>query len=187
MTVLIYHIALVVHFLGLIGLFGGFILYHRAMPALRSASTVEEARPWFDVLAATGRMHIGGLGFLLISGLLMAFLRWREFSPFATLGLLGIVLIGFLTGGVSGRWLGRVGAELQTVGDGRLPSPLRTTLSESTPWVATSAANGMALAILWIMTDKPGWVGSVAVLCIAGAAGAWLGALIARREPGTGG
>ena len=180
---LVYDIALVVHFLGLIGLFGGFILYHRVVPPLRGATTGKEARPWLGLLAATPPMHQGGLGFLLVSGLAMAYLRWQGVLPWMVVGLVGLVLIGSLTGGISGRWVKRVGREVDSASDGPLPNPLRALLSASTPRAATSAANGMALSLLWIMTGKPGWVGSFAVLAIAGAAGGWLGTLVARRQP----
>jgi len=186
---MLYDLALVAHFLGLIGLFGGFIIYHRVMPGLRRATTGKEARPWLGLLAATPRMQEGGLGFLLVSGLTMAFLRWRGVFPWMVVGLTGLVLIGFLTGGVSGKWIGRVRHEVGAAGDGPFPGHLRGILSATTPWATTSAANGMALSLLWIMTAKPGWIGSLGVLVIAGVAGGWVGILVGSskgtRETGT--
>ena len=153
------------------------------MPGLRASTTAKEAHGGLVLLAATPRMQQGGLGLTLLSGLVMAFSHWRGVSGWMVAGLVGFLLIGILIGTISGRWIKRVTREVESASDEAFSNDLRLLLTAAAPWAATSAANGMALSLLWIMTAKPAWVVSLALLIVAGAIGGWLGLAAGRRSP----
>src|SRR3954468_10007383 len=72
-----YELVKVVHFLGFTALIGFFIIYSRAGPKLRAATDVKEVRTWLGLLAVAQPMVPGGAGMLTVSGLIMAWMRWR--------------------------------------------------------------------------------------------------------------
>src|SRR5262245_45220992 len=109
---MLYQVILFVHFLGLIGLFGGFILYHRAIVRLRSSTSVGQAQGWLDLLGTTSPMLGGVMGLLVLSGLTLGYLRWEGAFPFMAVGLGGAVIIGILTGSSAGRWVKKMREEM---------------------------------------------------------------------------
>ncbi len=64
-----------------------------------------------------------------------------------------------------------------------IPADFTRAIEERPQWIMMGAANGMALAIVWLMTTKPGWLVSTGVLILFAVLGAVIGArLVARGE-----
>lgn len=177
-----YLIVLFFHFVGLIALAGGFVVFHRTMGGLRRASTVEQARDWFGVLATSRPMIQGGLGLLVLTGLAMGGMNWRGAYPWLVAALAGAIVVGGLAGGGAGVWMRRTKAMLDGGASGAIPAALTEQLRMPRPWIAIACANGLVLGVVWVMTTKPDWIGSFAVLIVTGAAGAWIGSGIAKRK-----
>lgn len=177
-----YAIVLFLHFLGVIALFGGFIVFHRSMAILRRANTVEQALPWFGLLATSRPMIQGGLGLLVLTGFALGGMNWRGPYPWLVAALVGAIVAGGLAGGIAGVWMRGTKAMLHEGASGAIPAPLGAQLRMSRPWVAIACANGLALGVVWVMTTKPDWIGSFAVLIVTAVAGAWVGSSIAKRK-----
>jgi len=166
-----YEIAKVVHFMGLIALFGFFVVWSRAGRKLRAAATANEARTWLTLLDMTRPMLPSGAVMLAASGIAMAALRWRGAHPFVAVGLVAVLLI----------WLGwaivgvrHLRAMRAAVGDsaGPVPASAAAVILDPAPWGVLGLLNGAALGVLFVMTTKLGWVAAVAVVvALAGIVG----------------
>lgn len=177
-----YEIAKVVHFLGLIALFGFFVLQSRVGGKLRAAGSVAEVREWLGLLEAT-RGTLPGAGVMFIaSGLAMAGMRWRGNYPFVTVGLVTLLLIWIVGAIVSGRHLRAMRGAVSRAAEGVVPVEVAHVILDPARWGTIATLNGAALGVLFVMTTKIGWLGSVAtVLGLAGLVGT-LFTLAVRRQ-----
>src|SRR3954469_19157157 len=91
-----YEIAKGVHFMGLIALFGFFVIFARVGEQLRTATTMHDVRGWLGVLEATRGMIPGATGMFIVSGGVMAWLRWRGPHPFMIVGFVTLIVIAAL-------------------------------------------------------------------------------------------
>lgn len=175
-----YQLVKIVHFMGLIALFGFFILYTRAGGRVRAAVTTGEARPWLELLEVARPMLPSGIVMLAVSGALMGWFRWRGAYPFMAVGVVTALAIWLAWAGVGARHLRAMRAELGDA-DGTMAPPAAGVLRDPTRWGVMGAINGAALGVLVVMTLKLGWVGSIAIVLV-GATLVGVGiALTARR------
>jgi hypothetical protein len=157
----LYGIALFLHILGVINLFGGMVLVQQAGGRLRGSSTWEEARHWLGLLAVTRGMFAFGSVLLLVTGIYMTHQGWT-YRPWIVVAIVVVVLFAVVGGAVLGRrlaGLGRMAAERSgpiADGDGAL-------FRSPGFWSAVFALNGGALGVVWLMTNKPDWTVSIAV------------------------
>ncbi|MGH7564324.1 MAG: DUF2269 family protein [Gemmatimonadota bacterium] len=177
----LYDIALFVHMLGLIALFGAFVVSVGAGARLRSATDMEQIRTWLGLLESTGPMFPAGLGLLLLSGLYMMMDSWRALYPWIAVALVGLILIGVLGGVVVGRRLRALSAATAESG-GTVSEDLSRRIAEPLTWTMMAALNGLALGIVWVMSTKPGWAGSIIAVALATVLGAALGSISVRRS-----
>ena len=171
-------IALTIHILGLIAVFGAFVIQHRVLARLRQATGRAEARPWAELLAATAPMLPSGAIMLLLTGGYMS-RAWEPLRPAwiltSAVGVLFIGGVGFFLIGSFRRAL-RLTAE----GDGMV-APVSFAVSRASR-ILHAAANGTALGTIWLMTAKPGWAESVAVMVVPAVIGACIGARLSARR-----
>ena len=149
-------VAMTVHILGIIATFAAFAMQARARGRLRVASTVEEARPWAQLLGMTRPMLPSGAAMLLGSGGWLAGLAHLGFPAWLGVSAAAVLFIG-LAGVIAGR-------------------RLAAAIGDRSAWMALSAANGAALGIIWLMAARPPTAASVAVVALA----ALIGAVAAR-------
>src|SRR5215212_9012079 len=97
-----YDIALFVHILGVIALFGAFVIHVRAGSRLRASSSVEQVHTWLGLLETTQPMFHGGSLMLLASGVFMTATAWRSPQAFITVGLIGVLTIWALSAAAGG-------------------------------------------------------------------------------------
>jgi hypothetical protein len=176
----IYSIALFLHFLGLITLFGAFAIYLRTGARLRAATAMEEAHSCLGLLESTNPMFPAGLMLLLASGVVMLITRWRSAQPWIVVGLVGLVAITAIGGVVSSRQL-RAIRDAAPADERSISAELERAIANRAPWLVTAALAGGALGIVWVMTIKPGWVGSIAAVTIATVLGAFVESIAARN------
>ncbi len=179
----VYDAMLFVHILGVVMLFGAITLTQVGVTRLGRAATIEEMRLWVGMTQIAGRMFPISFVLILVGGLYMAGDRWSFGDPWIVVALASLVVLGALGGGVLGRTLEAVGRSLADDGSARpAASPdfgARLSASLRPPMMALA---GVAIGVLWLMTNKPGWVASIAVVAGLGLVGAALGALMARRN-----
>ena len=170
-----YELTKIVHFLGLIALFGGFAIHARAGGYLRGAKTLADIRGALVWLNVTRAMLNGGMVMMLVSGLIMVFLRWRGAVPFTTIGMIVLLLIGAVSV-INNRHLRAISAATPP-GDGSPSADLRAVILRPLAWTVALSRNTAALGVLIIMTLKTGWIASIAIVVVL----AVLGAVVSRR------
>lgn len=176
-----YEIAKVVHFMGLIALFGFFVIYVRAGRRLRAATTLSEARIWLGLLEETRGMLPGAAVMFIVSGLTMAALRWRGAYPFITVGLVTLLTIWTVWALVGARHLRSMRAAAGDA-DGPISPALARLILDPVRWGTTAALNGAALGVLFVMTTKLGWAAALAVVLLVAALVGGIFTTIVRRQ-----
>jgi len=158
-----YEIAKVLHFLGLIALFGFFVIWSRAGGKLRATDTAIEARTWLGLLDMTRPMLPSAAAMLGGSGIVMAALRWRGPYPFVAVGLVTVIVIWVVWALVGARHLRAMRAVVGE-SDGPLPPTAARLILDPTPWGVLGLLNGAALGVLFVMTTKLGWFAALSVV-----------------------
>lgn len=176
-----YEVVKLIHYLALIALFGAFVIYPRAGARLRASTTEAEARAWLGMLELTRGMVNGGAPMMVVSGGLMAWLRWRALYPFTAIGALTLTLAWILFVASPSRHLRLVRAALAQ-GEGEVPPNTARMISKPGPWTAMMSINLAVLGVLAEMTLKLGWTAGVALVAGAAVLGAVIARTILRRE-----
>lgn len=175
-----YAIAFVVHMLGIISLFGGFILFQHAGARLRSAATWEEARLWASMIRVMPAMATGGSVFLLASGLYMAIAKWGMRTAWVSMGMAAVVVLTLLGVLVVKPAMEKVFRAVDS-SSGPIDEGARNAIKGSPLWPWNFAMNSASLSILWLMSAKPGWGVSIALPLGFAILGALAGRALARR------
>jgi small-conductance mechanosensitive channel len=176
-----YELVKVVHFMGLIALFGSFVIYPRAGPRLRAATTMNEVRSWLGMLELTRGMFHGGAGMMLLSGVAMTAMRWRTPTPFVAVGMITLLVMWIVFAVIPNRHLRAIRAAVDDR-TGPVPADVSRTILNARPWVTMFALNIVTLGVLFEMTLKLGWVGAVSLVVGAAILGAVIGVTVMRRE-----
>ena len=168
-----YGSALFVHVAFAILLVGGGVYTHLAMTLVPRARSVDGVRShvlWLHVLVKA----IPPLaGVVLVTGVYMAFAGswWGAGWPVVSLVL--FALGGAVASLLIDRRVARLRAALDEMPDGPVTPEIGVGLIDPTLRLAGSVLVGADLAIVFLMTNKPGWTGAV----IAGVVGPTLGAV----------
>jgi hypothetical protein len=180
-----YTVALFVHVLGVVMLFVAMGLQQRGLAQVRSAGSLEHLRLWLGLVRSSQRIYGPAIVLLLAGGLFMAGKAWSFTTPWIVVALVGLgamIVLGIL---VVGRRFGAIETAASAAGEGPVPPDVARRIAEPGPWVCLFALNGVAVGILWLMTNKPGWAVSVAVVAgLAAVAGAIGGTVAIPRRTG---
>jgi len=176
----LYTIALFVHMIGLIALFGGLVILQQGGARLRTATAWQEARTWLQLLRTVPGMFIGGSVFLLASGLYMTTARWTPRTPWVVVPMVIVVFV-IVEAVVVGRSLARIG-RASSEREGTISEKARMLLWAPALWSSAFAMNGATLGALWLMTTKPGWAVSIGVPLVLAALGSLIGWAMTRSR-----
>lgn len=163
-----YSISLFLHIVGALAVFASLAVEQAALFNLRRASTTTQARDAMSLLRALRFMGIAAL-VLLVTGIYMMATRWRS-QAWAGLGIVGMILIALIGALVTGRRMKPIGQALAS-GDGPLTASLRDRIADPALRTSASVRLALALGIVFDMSVKPGTVGAVSALLIAGVLG----------------
>jgi len=187
----VYDAMLFVHILGVVMLFGAIALTQVGVVRLGRAATTDEARLWVGLTQIAGRLFPVAFVLILVGGLYMAGDSWSFGDPWIVVALVSLVILGVLGGGLVGRTLGSVGQALAGVApgpdvsagasSGAAGAPEFAVRASSSLRAPTMALTGIAIGVLWLMTNKPGWAVSIAVVAGLGLVGAVIGWFPSRR------
>ncbi len=177
-----YHYVLYVHLLSLfVGIGAGSVLL-TCLFQLRGARTVEQAVPWGMVAGKLGKLFPVAILGLFLTGAYMTHKFWTWGTPWIVVAIIALVVLGAQGGGIAERTGHKLQAALRANGPGPLgPEARRLTLHPGL-WVVEFANLGIVLGVVWNMTEKPGWGGSIAAVLIGYVVGAAL-ALRCSRAP----
>ena len=177
-----YHVILYVHLLSLfVGIGAGSVLL-TCLFQLRTARTLEAAVPWGMVSGKVAKLFPVAILGLFLTGAYMTHKVWTWSTPWIDVAIAVLVLLGVQGGGIAEHTAKKLQAAMMANGPGPLgPEARRMTLHPGL-WVVELSNLCLVFGIVWNMTEKPGWGGSLASVVVGYAVGAGL-ALVLRRAP----
>jgi hypothetical protein len=177
-----YHVVLYIHLLSLfIGIGAGAVLL-TCLFQLRAARTVEQAVPWGIVSGKVARLFPVAILGLFLTGAYMTHKFWTWGTSWIVVAIVGLVLLAVQGGGMGEHTAKKLEAALRANGPGPLGAEARRMTLHPGLWVVEFTNFGIVLGIVWNMTEKPGWGGSIAAVLVGYAVGAAL-ALYFSRAP----
>jgi hypothetical protein len=176
-----YHYVLYVHLLSLfLGIGAGSVLLV-CLFQLRAARTLETAVPWGIVSGQVAKLFPVAIIGLFATGAYMTHKFWTWGTPWIVIGIVALVVLGIQGGGMAEHTAKKLQAALRANGPGPLGPEARRMALHPGLWVVELSNLGLVLGVVWNMTQKSGWGGSIAAALIGYAVGAAL-ALLATRS-----
>jgi hypothetical protein len=172
----VYAIAVFLHIIGALGIFAAMALDWTGLANLRRATDTAQVREWARLLAAP-RM-VGGPAALLVlvSGIYLSAARWGP-EGWILVALGGMVVVAALGGAVGARRIPPILRALPAE-SGPVSPTLRGQLHDPALTVSLRVRTALLLGIVFLMTIRPSWGGSLAAMgtaLVLGLAGAMPG------------
>lgn len=175
-----YHYVLYVHLLSLfVGIGAGSVLF-TCLFQLRAARTLEAAMPWGMVSGKVAKLFPVAILGLFLTGAYMTHKIWTWSTPWIDLGIAALVLLGVQGGGIAEHTAKKLQAAMMANGPGPLGAEARRMTLHPGLWVVELSNLGVVFGVVWNMTEKPGWGGSIAAVLVGYAVGAGLAVLLSR-------
>lgn len=164
-----YTLALFVHILGALTLFGALGLEWAALRNLRRVETAEQAGEWLKVFALFPRIYPFAWLAIIVAGLYMTAAVWRG-AGWIIVALISVVVLAAAGGALTNR---RMAALAQGVGRerGALSTGLRATLQDPYLLAVFQVRLAFTLGIVFLMVTKPDLVVSLLDMGVATALG----------------
>jgi hypothetical protein len=175
-----YHVVLYIHLLSLLIGFSAGMIETVCLFRLRAADTLEAAAPWGQLAGEIEKAFPVAILGLLGTGAYMTSDVWTWSASWIVLPIVGLVVLSLQGPLVAGRRGHAVKAALIANGPGPLAAEARRMTRDRALWAAGMTNEALVLGIVWVMTEKPGWGGSVAALAVAYAVGLSLAARLTR-------
>lgn len=166
-----YSVALFFHFVSLVAAVAAAALAGYAGFRLRGVESAAAAQSWAALIGRAAPVFPVASAGLLASGAYMTHEAWSWSTPWIVTGLIGLGLIALLGAGVE-RSRGRAAVrELRAAG---LSARARSLLRDPIAWSSKVTTWTLMVAVMFVMTAKPG-----AGACAASLAGAVVGGVLA--------
>lgn len=166
----VYQLLIFFHVLGAVGVFVALALEASSLARLRRAETPGDARDALRGLAVPGRLGPVAMLAALASGAWMMAVSWGHQAWIVT-SLIALVGMGAAGGGVTGRRLRRLAAALAAEHAPSLSHAFRSERSSLQLPMSLRLRVVLGIAILALMTTKPGAPGAWLLLLAAGIGG----------------
>ena len=173
----LYHVLLFAHILGAVVLVGASFIAPVLMGGIRRATTVERFRDWVGVMQSIGRAGGISAGVVFLSGLYMGLTQHSFSQGWLAVALVLFVTNGILAGGLLNKHLATMLEATGDAADGPVPAEAAQLAASQRAHALEAISFGNDLAIVFLMTNKPGWTGA---LLVAAAGLAIAGVMIAR-------
>jgi len=175
-----YHVVLYIHFLSLFIGIGAASVLLACLIQLRAAQTLMDAAPWGIVAGQVKKAFPIAVVGLFATGAYLTSDLWTWSTPWIDLGIVGLAVVALQGPLIADRASHKLRAALQANGPGPLGEDARRMARHPGLWLTECTNVFVVLAIVWNMTQKPGWAGAIAAVVIAYAVGVLLALLIAR-------
>ena len=159
-----YSVALLVHILGVLGVFIATGIEQVVLLRLRAARTTQLVREWVRVMDGVDKLFPPSTLLLVLAGLFMTFTVWGWGQAWIDVSLGTLVLVGVLGLAVNGPRLKAIGRAVAVLPDGPLPADLSRLIYHPVLNMSTSITAFLTLGIVFLMTLKPGWLGSLGIM-----------------------
>lgn len=176
-----YTLALFAHLIGVLSLFIGMGLQWVVIIGYRRAQSVTQMRLWSSPLRPVAMLGPLSAVLILLAGGYMMFATWGLNTPWIVVSIAAMLLMAALGMGITVRKLRAVSRAAMAHGESEAISPeLRRRIYDPMLSISTYLASGIALGIVFLMTNKPGWLVSLVVVIVAMALGGITGAMMAK-------
>lgn len=182
-----YNIALFVHILGALGYFIALGVGYGAVVGVRRARSVQALRFWAGAAGGTlrGLFPLSGLA-LLVAGIYMVAVQWRESAGWAAVGLVALLVIGPIYPLLVVRRLGRLaGQSAELPAEAPLSAELAQAARSPLLWLSANGVMALAIGVVYLMTIKPDILTSAIALGVALVVGLVVGLLFQGRAAPT--
>jgi hypothetical protein len=168
----LYNLMLFVHVASDITLFIAIGTQVLALVMLRRVNAVEQVRPLIELIPVSNRIGVGGALLTIGSGLYLALSVWglRTGWIMVTLGSIGLLLPPLVAGVIEPR-MHAILKGVREMPDGPLPPSLAARLQDPLLGTALHTNLLVVLGIVFLMTNKPSLIGSIAAMTVALALG----------------
>ena len=173
----LYHLVLFAHIIGAVVVVGSSFVSPLLMGGIRRAATVDRYRDWVEVMQKIARVTGMSAGVVLLSGLYMGVTAHSFTQGWLAVSLVLFIVNGILAGGLLSKHLDLMAEAAGDAPDGPVPAEAAQLAGSQRAHTIEGIAFGNDLAIVFLMTNKPGWT---AALLVAAAGLAIGGAIIAR-------
>ena len=164
-----YLIALYLHITGALAMFAGLGIEGIVFKNLKNASSPQQAIPWLASMRIL-RITFGYAAVaLLLTGTYLVILSWGWNSWVLTGLVLLVALSGY--GSTKGKKIAMSIASLLNSKDQSIPSEVKKIIADPLLMTTYKLKITIALGIIFMMTTKPGWVGSILVVAASIAIG----------------
>jgi hypothetical protein len=175
-----YHYVLFVHLLALlVGIGAGSVLLV-CLLQLRVARTLEQAAPWGSVAGKVDKLFPVAILGLFGSGAYMTSNLWTWSTRWIDVAIAALVVLTAQGAGVAAATAKKLESALHANGPGPLGAEARRMTLHPGLWVAEFSNLGLVFGVVWDMTEKPGFGGSLAAALAGYAVGAALALLVTR-------
>ena len=158
---MLYSIALFLHVLGALGMFVALGIEWTCLRNLPHATNAREARGWLGLFMILRRFYPLSFFTILVTGIYMMAVSWGG-APWIAIGLLGLLALPAIAGVMTARRVRRIGPELgESV---ELDESVKARLVDPALRLSHRLRVGLAVGIIFLMTVKPGWIGSLAAI-----------------------
>ncbi|HEY1315792.1 MAG TPA: hypothetical protein VGF10_01100 [Gaiella sp.] len=179
-----YHVMLYIHLLSLLVGFSAGMIETVCLFRLRGATTLEAAAPWGQLAGEIEKAFPVAIVGLFVTGAYMTSDVWTWGDSWIVLPIIGLAVLSVQGPLVAGRRGHAVKAALMANGPGPLGPEAQRMTRDRALWSAAMTNEALVLGIIWVMTLKPDWGGSVAALVVAYAVGLALAARLTREPAG---
>ncbi|HEY3062210.1 MAG TPA: hypothetical protein VGL99_24835 [Chloroflexota bacterium] len=160
----LYQIAVFVHVLGAVGLFGAMVLEWVILARIQHIATAEQAREWVGGYSVIRRLSPAALAALLLAGIYMAIVNWGG-ATWIVVAFIAFLLLPPL-GMISGLRMPGITRDLEHQ-HGPLQPALRRRLADPLFLASIQVRTAIAVGILFLMTVKPDMTASIAAIGVA--------------------
>ena len=164
-----YLIALYIHITGALAMFAGLGMEGIVFKHLKNAASPQQAVPWLGSMKILRIVFTYATISLLLTGVYLVILSWGWNSWVLTGLVLLVALSGY--GSTSGKKIGMSIASLINSSDQSIPSKVRKVIGSPLMMTIYKLKITIALGIIFMMTTKPGWIGSMVTVAAAIAIG----------------
>jgi hypothetical protein len=177
-----YSVVLYLHLLALfVGIGAGAVILV-CLLQLRAARTLEEAVPWGTMAGKVGKFFPIAILGLFGTGAYMTSSQWTWSTAWIDVAIASLVVLTVQGAGIGERTGHKLAAALRASGPGPLGPEARRMALHPGLWVVEFSNLCLVFGIVWNMTQKPGFGGSIAAALVGYGVGATLALLVTRAS-----
>jgi hypothetical protein len=175
-----YHLVLFAHLLGVLGLFMALAVELASLVGASRARTVEAVRAWSSVSKPLDAVFPVTSLLILGAGLAMTLGTWGWSHAWIDLSLALLILLSILGAAFNGTRARRIAQQAAALGQGPIPPDFRRELTHPLHWMSVISMTVLSLGIVFLMVEKPDWLGSVITLVMSLLVGVILAQILVR-------